>query len=429
MRQLTCWVAAALLVLPRVGRAQAPLLADSALRAYVGEVLAKNAGYKAAAAQVAAAAERISPAGALPDPMLTAGAMSVPAPSFDLGAEDMTQVPTIMLQQHFPFPGKQGAQAAVARADSVVADAGYDNVEATLAAAAAHWYYTLAYARSALDVWRGRTALANQAIAVSQVRYETGAAAQTDLLRARLRRAELDEQRRRLEADREGALARVDALRGGPGGAVTTPQLAARKLPELLQLYTELLPPDSLLARQLTMRNPALRAAAAEVNRAQRTRRVFEIAGRPDFTVGVQGGFRSQGREPFLTALVGVSVPLWAARKQSPAARAAGLEAEAAQQRYDDFVARVTGELRAVTADLRALQERIRQTADEILPLAEAASASALQHYQVGAVEFTAVLDAQDDLFNAQLKLARLIADYGSARAKLAALVGEEWYQ
>jgi outer membrane protein TolC len=68
-------------------------------------------------------------------------------------------------------------------------------------------------------------------------------------------------------------------------------------------------------------------------------------------------------------------------------------------------------------------------TTDEIIPLAEAASASVLQRYQVGALDFTAVLDAQDDLFRARLNLARLIADYGTARAGLAALVGEEWYR
>jgi outer membrane protein TolC len=44
-------------------------------------------------------------------------------------------------------------------------------------------------------------------------------------------------------------------------------------------------------------------------------------------------------------------------------------------------------------------------------------------------VEFSAVLDAQVDLFRAQLRLARLIADYGAGWGDLAALIGEEWYR
>ncbi len=45
------------------------------------------------------------------------------------------------------------------------------------------------------------------------------------------------------------------------------------------------------------------------------------------------------------------------------------------------------------------------------------------------AVGFTTVLDTQDDLFRAQLRLAQLISDYGADRAQLAAVVGEEWYK
>jgi len=349
MKQAFLWLTLAPAVCTTAA-AQQSLRDAPGLRGYVAEVLAKNAGYQVAGARLRATTQRIAPAGALPDPMLSAGVMSVPAPSFDLTAEPMTQAPSIMLQQNFPFPGKQGAQTAVARADSAVAHAGYQTVEATLAASAARAYYALAYARSALELWNGRTALAVQAIAISQVRYETGAAAQTDLLRARLRRAELEQERRRLAAELVAAAARVDALRGGPGDSVGTPRLDTGPRSELVQLAAAPLPAESLLQRQLVDRSPELRAAAAEVQRAERNGRVFAIAARPDFTVSVQTGFRAQGREPLLTAMVGLSVPLWAARKQSPAAGAARLQADASRWEYDDLLARLKGDLRAMTA-------------------------------------------------------------------------------
>ena len=44
-------------------------------------------------------------------------------------------------------------------------------------------------------------------------------------------------------------------------------------------------------------------------------------------------------------------------------------------------------------------------------------------------MQFTTVLDTQDDLFRSELRLARLVADYGGSRARLATLIGEEWYQ
>jgi outer membrane protein TolC len=262
---------------------------------------------------------------------------------------------------------------------------------------------------------------------VAHVRYETGAAPQTDLLRARLRRAELDEERRQLDAAVAGTEARLDALRAGRGDLVITPVLvSATAVPGL---RGDTVPSASVLAQAMVQRNPTLRTTGAAVERAERTVRVFAIAGRPDFTVGLQAAARFGDREPFVTGLVGLSIPLYARRKQGPAADAARQEAQAAGQRYEDLVARLRAELEAIAADLEALRLRLLQTADEIIPLAEAASASALQRYQVGALEFGAVLDAQDDLFRAQLRLARLIADYGAAWGDLAALIGEEWYR
>lgn len=428
-RWMTCLAAAALVWRPAAAQVSSPALGVPGLQAYIRDVLERNAGYRAAADRVSAAGERIAPAGALPEPILTAGAMSVPAPSFDLAAADMTQVPLISLQQQFPFPGKQGAETAIARAESLVATGTLATVEVSLAAAGARAYYDLSFGRTALEVWRSRVSLAEQAIAVAQVRYETGAAPQTDLLRARLRRAELQEEGRQLDAALAAARARANALRAGSNDAIATPALDAQPALAAAIVATETVPTDTVLVRQFEERNPELRTALAEADRAERMVRVFAIAARPDFMVELQAGVRRAGREPFISAMVGVMVPLWAARKQSPAARAARFDADATRQRYDDLGAQREGELRSVLAHLEALRDRIALTADEIIPLAEATSASALQHYQVGALEFTAVLDTQDDLFRARLTLARLIADYGTARAELAALVGEEWYK
>lgn len=410
---------------PSVTHAQSPVFEAPGLRAYVAQVLARNTGLRAAETRLAAAERRIAPAGALPDPVVTFGAMSVPVMSFDVDREAMTQFP-VAVQQRFPFPGKQGAGTAVARADSMVADGRRAMIEADLVAGAVRTYYGLAHARTTLEVWRGRVALADQSIAVAHVRYETGGAPQTDLLRARLRRAELDDERRQLDAVVAASEARLDALRAGPGEQVSTPILLSTAAPGLRR---DAVPADSLLRRLLVERSPALRRAAAEADQAQQTARVLAIAGRPDFTIGLQAAPRLGGREPFVTALVGMSVPLYAGRKQTPAAQAARLDADAADHRLDDLARRLTADVDAVAAALQALRDRILLTADEILPLAAAASTSALQRYQVGTLEFSAVLDAQDDLFRAQLRLARLIADYAAGWGDLAARIGEEWYR
>ena len=430
MRQMSCWLTAGVLFLPHAASAQAPsaVLSPPALRTYVREVLEKNAGLRAAGSQLSAATERIAPAGALPDPMVMTGLVAVPAPSFDFTAERMTRVP-IGIRQRFPFPGKQGARTAVARADSTLSNSILDATEAGLVEAAVVAFYDFAYAGTALEVWDARVALADQAVQVAQSRYETGAVPLTDLLRAQLRRAELQEERWQIDALLASAEARLDALRGGPADPISPLSLLRPAGGGVLNVSSDSLAAHTTLAHQLATASPLLLVANAEVDRADRTARVHAIAARPDFVVSVESGVRFGGNEPLLTALIGVSVPLWSGRKQAPAARAAQFDAESARQRYEDLMARLVGELWSTVAELSALQAQISQTDEEIIPLANAASASALQQYAVGDVQFTTVLDTQDDLFRAQLRLARLVADYGSTRARLAALIGEEWYE
>ena len=188
------------ITVPAAGQAPPPL-DDPGLLHYVGQVLENNAALAADGADLRAAVERIAPAGALPDPTLFLGMMSVPVPSFDFDAEAMTQLP-IGIRQSFPFPGKQGARTAVARGDSALALARVELTSASITSQAAQAFFELAFARSALSVWEGRLELADQAITTATARYETGRAPQADLLRAELSRAGLEEERHQFGAGR-----------------------------------------------------------------------------------------------------------------------------------------------------------------------------------------------------------------------------------
>jgi outer membrane protein TolC len=90
---------------------------------------------------------------------------------------------------------------------------------------------------------------------------------------------------------------------------------------------------------------------------------------------------------------------------------------------------RLVSRLEGQVAELDALRARIRDLRDGVLPLAAAAATSSLGSYGAGELDLTAVLDAQDERFRAELRLAGLIASYGARRAALEALLGEEWYR
>lgn len=415
------------MTVPAAGQAPPPL-DDPGLLQYVSQVLEKNAALAADGADLQAAVERIGPAGALPDPTLFLGMMSVPVPSFDFDAENMTQLP-IGIRQSFPFPGKQGARTAVARGDSALALARLGLTTSMIASQAAQGFFELAYARSALRLWEGRLQLADQAITTATARYETGRAPQADLLRAELRRARLEEERHQFAAAVQVAIARADALRGGPGSPLEVPTLAGAEVPAVHAVLADSLATPERLQAALITGNPALVESVALVDRARSVSHLYAIAARPDFSVHLQNGIRFGGREPFLSLVFGMSLPFWSGRKQAPAARAAVLDIESAQRRHEDLQVRLASELEGQLAELGALRERIRDLRDGVLPLAAAAATSSLGSYGAGELDLTAVLDAQDERFRAELRLAGLIASYGARRAALEALLGEEWYR
>ena len=409
---------------PAVVTAQHSTFDAPGLRTYVQQVLEDNASLHARRSTLGAATDRIGPAGALPDPTLSLGVMSLPVPSFEFDAEAMTQI-GIGLAQTFPARGKRGAATSVARADSTLAASRVGDREARLAAAATGAYYRLALARTLLELWRGRAGLADQAVVVTGARYQSGAVHQTDALRARLRRARLSEELRDLEAHVVGAREMARALLGGEGevpdglllvDVTGTPVPASFDVPAMDRLEPGL-------------RSPSLRVAAATVERAARQARLFEIAGRPDFVTSLQTGIRFGGREPFFTASVGIPLALWSGRKQTPLANAAIMDLTAAEKEYEDLSVLVTAEVRTRLADLEALRLRAQQITTETVPLATAAAASALQQYRAGAVEFTSVLETQDGLYRVQSDLAQVVSRFGMQRAELAALTGEEWYR
>ena len=92
--------------------------------------------------------------------------------------------------------------------------------------------------------------------------------------------------------------------------------------------------------------------------------------------------------------------------------------------RAEDVVLRVEHRRELDGAYLVALQCRCARGAGQGDDLVGALSGSSLKRPEISepALQFT-------DESCEQLHLARLIANYGSTRAQLAALVGEEWYR
>ena len=90
---------------------------DAQLQELIAEAARNNPEIRAASNALLAARHRVSPAGALDDPMLEAGVINAPLPDLRLNREEMT-MKMLGLSQRLPFPGKRGLRRDVAAKDA-----------------------------------------------------------------------------------------------------------------------------------------------------------------------------------------------------------------------------------------------------------------------------------------------------------------------
>ncbi len=428
IRHFVMWLAA---VVATAGPAHAqdwasPAAADSALQSLVAEALQRNPGVAQRQAALRAAALRIRPAGALPDPMLTTGVMDLLLPHFEFNRSDFTEVDA-ELTQEIPWPGALGARSGVARSAAAGARAEEGAVRRDVTSTMAAAYYRLRYAVTALQTLARQRELLEAAVQLSMTRYATGAAPQSDPLQAKLARDRLQSEEFALESEYAAGLAAVNALRDrAPAESVLAIPLDAA----LLRAGLPALPPrDSLVALALAA-HPRLAARRAAVDQAAQTIRVERLGARPDFALTVRYGYRPQvlgfNFPDFFSAFLGVRLPIWAGRKQNRLADAARADSTGAEAALRDTENQLSQEVVETRARAEAAERRLELLVDGVAPAARATVESVLRSYQVGRAEFLTLLAVEDARYRAELEAAAVAADYQVQLVMLRQLTAEE---
>ncbi len=376
--------------------------------------LEANPMLRAARSAAVASAERVGPAGALPDPQLQLALMNRMTSEFGSTMDPMT-MNQAQLMQMLPWPGKLGGARRAARHGAAAASADAEEQARMLAAQVRMAYFEAAFADRALEVMHRTQGLLREFLEVSTAMYAVGTGIQQDVLRAQVEVARMGEEITRMAQERVAAAARLNALLNRDA----TSPIGALELPEPAG---DLPPVDSLVTLALQDR-PALvagaeRVAAAEASLAAARRELY-----PDFQVG----FAYQRRPAYpdmVSLMLGVNLPIFAGSKQLPMRRqmAATRDMSEAELRNlrNETVARVV-ELRA-----RAVQDRNlgRLYRSSILPQARGAVQAALATYRVGRVPFMQLVDNQMTVNRYEIETYRLSADFHQTVGELEALLG-----
>lgn len=377
-----------------------------------------NPGFAAARAEASAAQERVTPAGALPDPtfevelMDATNTMSGRSASLLPGQVGETRY---RITQPLPGWGKRELAVKAAEAQAIQADAMRDTSWAELAAKIEALWLRYYAADRELVLNRDGLALLKSLEELSLARYALGLLPQQAVLRMQ---REISAQRLALveiEQRRKGLAAGLNGLLGRSHDAPLAAPADPAPLPEHLDA--------GALFEAAASANPEVNAAAygIDVARAERERTYQDRL--PDFAVGVRNNRPDEGKSSW-DVMFEVMIPL-----QQSSRRAREREAEymlmAAEARREDAKARASGELGIAWSMYAQGRETLRLLEHTLLPQAQATRDASQAALSSGKVDFDSVIEAERQLIDIRTQRLKTELDTRLALTEIKKLTGD----
>lgn len=386
---------------------------------------ANNPSLAAATAEVAAATARIRPAGTLPDPTVTLGAMNYMLPTLS-ASRDPLSMTQLTVMQLLPVNGTLGLRRTVARFDSARVEHRRDGAVLQVERDVRAKYWDLYHTDRALEVMARTLGVTRRLADIATTMYAVGGTVQSDVVRAQVAITRMQQEITEMQLRRYAAASAFNALLGRPGDAPVVLLSPAAHEAHGQEIRTLDMPgPPSLdsLVALAEEGNPDLLAARAAVDGAGANETAVRRMIYPDLGLGLAYGQRV-GDNDMVSAMVSVSVPVFAASRQYRMRD----EARAMRSAAEHWLSAVRLEVRSGLATAHAEAETARRLvalyAGSLVPQANAGYEAALAAYRVGRADFPAVLDAQMALLAYEHDLHRYEAMYGTAIADLDRLSG-----
>jgi outer membrane protein TolC len=323
------------------------------------------------------------------------------------------------LSQRIPWPGKIRARSDLADVEQRQSRAVVETIRNRIIREV-----TVAYLDYSHAMQTGRTIdeyleLLAATQRVTEERYAHGDAAAQDVLRTSTIRSRFEVRLLRAEQMRRSAWLRLWRTVGDSSVLANLPAW----LPE---------PPDQDDSGLTLDANPLLQNAGLSVRKSEAQERLVQSQYWPDITLGVDYRFRHElPTDPvrgadFLSFRVGLNVPLWFFAKQKHQMRAARRLALASREQERSVRELLSARLEDAESVLAFTAESLRRYDEAIVPQADAAAEAAAVAYQVGQIDFSALLSAQTDRLDVRLERIDLLRRHHQTRAVIAELYASE---
>lgn len=379
-----------------------------------------NPEYASMRHEADAAGQRVTPAGALPDPKFRIELMDITK----MGEQNATLSPNRVgstkytVTQELPWYGKRDLKRGIAEMAAEAAQGQARGAWAEISAKLKTAHAQLYLLNRNEQLTREILALMVQLEKNAQVRYAGGLATQQDVIRAQIEQTGMRNDLIMLENEDTMLRARINMLLARPASAPIISPDVLRPIPAPAKLdYVT-------LEDRVRGRNPQLFADDAKIKSAEKSRELAYKERYPDFMVGVTPvQYGSTVKEWQL--MLEFNIPL-----QQSSRRAMERESEsmlsAARSRKEATANQVLSELAENLSGIEAARRTEMLATTSLLPQAELSFNAALAAYENGKVDFATLLEAQKQIRQARLNQIKAQAEAQVRLAEIEKLLGED---
>jgi outer membrane protein TolC len=379
----------------------------------VQEAIEKNPKIIAARERHAGLKERVTQAGALEDPMLGLGVVSLPN-NFEFDEEDMT-TKEVSITQKFPFPGKRGLSEEVAAKEAGAGAHEVDAIANQVAQDVKTTFFDLSHVHRSIEVTLRNKGLLEELSKITQTRYSLGQGMQEDIVRIQVEISKMVDDLIMLEQKKKALSAKLNFLlnrpRNSPLGRPAGPDFrpVAFSIEELQQ--------------QADTDNPMLMALKQDIAARGKT---IELARRdyfPDFSLKLAYGQR-EDRLDMYTGMIEMNLPIYFQSKQDRKVAEGYTALRSAQARYND----AQNEIYYMISDMGSMAQRLERKIElyrtGIIPQSRLQIDTAMSAYMVNKADFMTLLDSRMRLYRYELDYHEALTEYEKSLAALEAAVG-----
>jgi len=413
-----------LLILSFINFITVSIWSQTTLDSLVNTAIGVSPKLKMLEAKYNASESRIEINSNLPDPMLTLGLANLPTNSFSFTQEPMTGK-IVGLSQAFPFPGKLGSVADVAKKDAEIIANEIADAKNEIKKIISQNYWELVFVRKAIDVADQNKRLLKDISEVVRANYAVSKANQQNLLKVELERTNITDKIEELKSKENSITAMINAqlLRDAKF------YIQTNDLPSLDYMILTESKLDSLAKSY----RPFLEGIQTAKQKAVLMEDLARYDYYPNFNLALQYSQRdkiSSTNMPlndFFSVMVGITLPLNYGGKVASKVEEAVAMQNMYEEQYQYSLQMLNSSFGSSLAKINSLQERIKLIEEALLPQAQQNYAASLSSYQVSQIDFINVIDAQNKLYQVETNLYRLKSEYLKEISELEFLTGTEF--